>query len=237
MTDRILVVEDDEAIRRGLVGALEYAGYEVTDCVTGQAAIDLCCGMRPTLVVLDLALPGGRDGLDVLTELRRIDAALPVIIVTARGAEDDRVRGLELGADDYVIKPFSARELLARVAAVLRRSPERSTSEVCALRRDGVTIDLRRREVCGGAQVRALAERDIEILRYLALCRGRAVDRRELLLRVWGVDPRGLHTRTVDMQVARLRDKLSVVASAGEFIDTVRSKGYMLADGVEVESG
>ena len=232
MSMDVVVVEDDAAIRKGIVGALEYAGYAVTACADGESAVDLCCRTRPDLVILDLMLPG-MDGFAVLAELRRVAAELPVIIVTARGAEDDRVRGLEEGADDYVVKPFSARELLARANAVLRRSPERS-SDVGVLRRDDVTIDLRRRTVVAADERRTLAERDVEILRYLAVCRGRAVDRQELLHRVWGVDPRGLHTRTVDMQIARLRDKLAI-AGDGAFIETVRHKGYMLAHGVAVD--
>ena len=129
-------------------------------------------------------------------------------MVTARGREEDRVRGLTHGADDYVVKPFSARELLARVEAVLRRSPERS-SDVADFGWTTMPIDLERREVvnCQGT-ITSLTEREVAILRYLAISRGRAVDRNELLHRVWGINPDGIQTRTVDMHIARLREKV-----------------------------
>jgi DNA-binding response OmpR family regulator len=170
----------------------------------------------------------------VLQELRRSQPTLPVIMVTARGAEEDRVRGLGDGADDYVVKPFSAKELLARVEAVLRRSPQRA-SDVSVLRAGGRTINLQRREVVrSGAEPRQLTEREVGILRFLAANRGRAIDRSELLRHVWGLNPRGIHTRTVDMNVARLREKLDDTAD-DPVILTVRGKGYMLAETVQVD--
>jgi DNA-binding response OmpR family regulator len=227
---RVLVVEDDPAIRRGLVDALGFEGYAVEETADGKQALALASAGDFDLMLLDLVLPG-LDGLQVLDAIRRLKPALPVIMVTARGAESDRVRGLKTGADDYVVKPFSASELLARVAAVLRRSParpERAASLTC----DGLTIDLSRREVrpaAGGARV--LSEKEAAILAYLAGCRDRAVSRDELLAQVWGLDPQGLDTRTVDMHVARLREKL---AQHQDLIVTVRAKGYMLAQSVVV---
>lgn len=233
----VLVIEDDTAIRRGLVDALQYAGYTVLEAAEGRAGAALAVEATIDLVLLDVMLPG-RDGFSILDDLRQARPTLPVIMVTARGGEDDRVRGLVNGADDYVIKPFSARELLARVEAVLRRSPERP-SDVHSLRLGNVIVRLDRGEVVEAGVARAtLSQRECGILRYLACNAGRAIARDELLHRVWGIDPRGVETRTVDMHVARLRDKLAGGESgrAGEeIILTVRGKGYMLSTSVEVD--
>ncbi len=228
----ILVVEDDTAIRRGLVDALRYAGYEVLESDNGSEGLELAIESPVDLVLLDVMLPK-LDGFGVLKELRRSQPTLPVIMVTARGAEEDRVRGLTDGADDYVVKPFSAKELLARVDAVLRRSPQRS-ADVEALRFDGRMIDLARREVTSAdGSTRQLTDREVAILRYLAVSRKRAVDRRELLQHVWGLNPRGIHTRTVDMHIARLREKIEEDPADPRIILTVRGKGYMLAETVQ----
>lgn len=230
----VLVIEDDTAIRRGLVDALRYAGYEVIEAAEGRRGAALAVEATIDLVLLDVMLPG-RDGFSILEELRAARPTLPVIMVTARGGEDDRVRGLVNGADDYVIKPFSARELLARVEAVLRRSPERP-SDVQRLRLGNVIVRLDRGEVSEGTSCCAtLSQRETGILRYLACNAGRAISRDELLHRVWGIDPRGVETRTVDMHVARLRDKLAGGRSEIESIVTVRGKGYMLGRDVEVD--
>lgn len=223
----VLVIEDDASIRRGLVDALSFAGYAVLQCGDGAKAVGVALENSIDLVLLDVMLPG-RDGFSILAELRKARPTLPVIMVTARGAEGDRVRGLSDGADDYVVKPFSAKELLARVEAVLRRSPERP-SDVRELRLGEARVDLDRREVTadGGAAV-SLSEREAEILRYLAANADRAVDRDELLQRVWGLDPKNIETRTVDMHIARLREKLG--DAQGELIKTVRGKGYMLGE-------
>ncbi len=229
----VLVVEDDTAIRRGLIDALTYAGYGVLDCDNGRTALEVALESSIDLVLLDVMLPK-LDGFGVLRELRRTQPTLPVIMVTARGAEEDRLRGLGDGADDYVVKPFSAKELLARVEAVLRRSPQRA-SDVLVLRAGDRTMNLQRREISRpDAESRPLTEREVEILRYLAANRGRAIDRSELLRHVWGLNPRGIQTRTVDMHIARLRDKLRDTAE-DPVIQTVRGKGYMLAETVEVD--
>jgi DNA-binding response OmpR family regulator len=234
-TSTILVVEDDAAIRRGLVDALSFAGYGVVETDNGRSGVELALESEVDVVLLDVMLPE-MDGFAVLEELRRNLPTLPVIMVTARGAEEDRVRGLTNGADDYVVKPFSARELLARVEAVLRRSPERST-DVHALITDQGRIDLLRREVAGSdGEPRQLTDREAGILRHLAVNRGRAVDRDELLHRVWGLNPRGIQTRTVDMHMARLREKVEADPAKPRVVVTVRGKGYMLGEGVEIES-
>lgn len=228
----VLVVEDDASIRRGLVDALRYASYDVLEAGTGREGLDVALEATIDLVLLDVMLPI-MDGFAVLEELRRSRPTMPVIMVTARGTEEDRVRGLSDGADDYVVKPFSAKELLARVDAVLRRSPQRAT-DVSALRCNGCSICLKRREVSqGDGTTTPLTEREAGILRYLAANRDRAVDRDELLRHVWGLNPRGVQTRTVDMHIARLREKIE--ADDESIILTVRGKGYMLAEAVEVE--
>jgi DNA-binding response OmpR family regulator len=225
----VFVVEDDTSIRRGLVDALEYAGYGVLQCGDGASAAAMAIESDIDLVLLDVMLPG-RDGFSILSELRRARPTLPVIMVTARGAEADRVRGLSDGADDYVVKPFSALELLARVEAVLRRSPERPAQVHC-LSRNGCDIDLDRREVrFNDERSLGLSEREADILRYLAANRDRAIDRDELLHNIWGLNPRGIETRTVDMHIARLREKLGDES----IIQTVRGKGYMLKADVEM---
>jgi DNA-binding response OmpR family regulator len=222
---RILVVEDDPAIRRGLVDALEFEGYQLYQAGNGKEGLALAIRLDCDLLLLDLVLPE-KDGLEVLAEVRRVRPTLPVIILTARGDESDRVQGLRLGADDYVVKPFSVKELTARVEAVLRRSPQRP-SDINRVTLPGATADLARREVCfrDGSRTE-LSEREVELLRYLAANAGRAISRDELLAHVWRIDPRGITTRTIDMQVARLRDKLGG-NNGQEVIVTVRGKGYM----------
>jgi DNA-binding response OmpR family regulator len=228
----VLVVEDDPAIRRGLCDALKYAGYGVLECGEGDKAGPMALESTIDLVLLDVMLPR-KNGFEILKELRAARPALPVIMVTARGSENDRVKGLSDGADDYVIKPFSAMELLARVEAVLRRSPGRAASpmDVSALQCDALNINLSRREAThADGTTHQLSDREVSILRFLAANRERAVERDELLRHVWGLNPRGLETRTVDMHIARLREKIGE-----DVIVTVRGKGYMLGEAVKAE--
>ncbi|MCB9899270.1 MAG: response regulator transcription factor [Planctomycetes bacterium] len=226
----VLVVEDDPAIRRGLCDALDFAGHVVRHTDDGEQALRLVDERVPDLVLLDVMLPG-RDGFSVLSALRTRHPGLPVILVTARGSESDRIAGLEGGADDYVVKPFSAKELLARVGAVLRRSPERPVPGG-TLRIGGRTLELAERRVTlAGGEVRPLSEKETALLAHLVRARGRCVTRDELLREVWGLDPKGLQTRTVDMHVVRLREKLHDGGGAGDVIETVRGKGYRLPRG------
>lgn len=223
---RILVIEDDDAIREGVLDALASDGHDGLEAGRAEEGLVIAVRGDIDLVLLDLGLPD-RDGLDLLEELRGIRPTLPVIILTARGEEDDRVRGLKLGADDYVVKPFSARELLARVEAVARRSAERPLDLQRIELGDG-HVDLARHEVrFSDGRTQDLSERELELLRYLAIHGGRAVSREELLLNVWRVDPRGVETRTIDMHVARLREKLGDASAAPRLIKTVRGQGYM----------
>lgn len=219
----ILVVEDDAAIRRGIADSLRFAGYRVLEAADGDAARGTIGRAALDLVLLDVMLPG-MDGLDYLAELRAARPRLPVIMVTARGAEEDRVRGLRQGADDYVVKPFSATELLARVEAVLRRTAERPL-DVRTVPCDRGTVDLARRELaCADGETVTLTEREAELLAFLARNPTRAIPRDEILRCVWGLDPRGLDTRTVDMTVARIREKCGKGV-----IRTQRGLGYIIA--------
>lgn len=225
---RILTVEDDAAIRRGIVDALRFAGYSPLEAANGETGLTMALGQTYDLLLLDLVLPG-RDGLEILRHVRAAKPTQPVIILTARGAENDRVTGLQLGADDYVIKPFSVKELLARIEAVLRRSPERPR-DVERISLPGGMADLARSEIrFDDGERTELSEKEVELLRYLAANAGRAISRDELLLRVWQISPRGLATRTIDMHVTRLREKLRDNPAEPHVVLTVRGKGYMFA--------
>ncbi len=225
---RILVVEDDAAIRAGIVDALQYRGYAVLEAADGRAGTRMAVSGEYDLLLLDLILPG-RDGLEILRELRSVRPTMPVIILTARGDEKDRVAGLRLGADDYVVKPFGVDELLARVEAVLRRSPERP-SDVREIDIPGGCVNLARCEVCFSDGERTeLSERERELLRYLACNSGRAISREEILSHVWRLEPRGVTTRTIDVHVGRLRQKLRDDTDQPRILLTVRGKGYMFA--------
>ncbi|MFQ5423518.1 MAG: response regulator transcription factor [Phycisphaerae bacterium] len=235
---RIVIVEDEAPIRQGIRDVLRAAGYDTIESADGEAG--LAAAQRPDvdLVLLDLMLPG-MDGTTVLSRLRETHPERPVIFLTARGGEDDRVEGLLSGADDYMVKPFSARELVARVQAVLRRSPGRPT-DVRLLKLGPITVDFERREVVANdGRSQSLSEMEWGILRHLATHADRAISRDELLTRVWGISGHGVETRTIDMHVARLRSKLAELSggAADDPIVTVRGKGYMLGTGARPEPG
>ncbi len=227
---RVLIVEDDPSIRAGVRDALEISGYTVIEVADGRAGLDAAVAGGVDLVLLDIMLPE-IGGLHVLERIRQSRAALPVICLTALGEPADRVRGLRAGADDYIVKPFGVDELLARVEAVLRRSARGGdVGETLSIA--GRLIDLARQEVTTpGGETRVLPMREAEVLGYLASHRGRAVSREELLEKVWGIDPRGMQTRSVDMAVARLREALADAGPNHEVVLTVRGRGYMLAGG------
>lgn len=234
--DLALIVEDDLAIRRGLVDALSGAGFATLEAGDGASGEALALDRPVRLVLLDLVLPR-KDGLAVLRAIRAAKPALPVILITARGAEDDRVAGLRLGADDYVVKPFSIRELLARIEALLRRTPARAEApEIRGI--PGGAIDLARGEIrFDDGSREELSDLEARLLSYLIAVEGRLVPRNELLVRVWEIDPRRIETRTVDMTVARLRKKLRDGGTPGRIegpgeprvLLTVRGRGYRLA--------
>jgi DNA-binding response OmpR family regulator len=208
--------------------ALRASGYAVVEAADGQAGLTEASKYGIDLVLLDLLLPK-KDGLEVLQELRKLRPLLPVIILTARGTEEDRVKGLKMGADDYVVKPFSARELLARVEAVLRRTGGRPP-DVRYARLGKALVDFQRREVRWTKQHREeLSDTETALLSFLVTNRERAVSREEILTRIWGIGPQGMETRTIDMHVVRLRTKLKDPAGqkTPEAIVTVRAQGYM----------
>ncbi|MEE8451529.1 MAG: response regulator transcription factor, partial [Thermoguttaceae bacterium] len=194
----------------------------------GLAGLELALGADYDLLLLDHVLPK-RDGFEILREVRRLRPTLPVIILSARGEETDRVQGLRDGADDYVVKPFSVKELLARVEAVIRRSPERPNN-VSRIDFPAGQIDMARREICfNDGRRQELSERELELVHYLAANSGRAISRDELLQNVWRISPKGASTRTIDMHIARLREKLEDDPADPAVLLTVRGKGYMFA--------
>src|SRR5690349_7826714 len=225
---RVLVVEDDSAIRQGIVDALQFAGYGTLQAPNGNDGMTQALRGTFDLLILDLILPG-HSGFEILKATREARPTLPIIILTARGEESDRVQGLRLGADDYVVKPFSVREVLARVEAVLRRSPERSNG-VNKVALPSGHVDFARCEVRYKNGERCeLSEREVELLRYLAANAGRAISRDEILIRIWRLSPKRMETRTIDMHIANLREKLRDDADDPKVLLTVRGKGYMWA--------
>jgi two-component system, OmpR family, phosphate regulon response regulator PhoB len=221
---RVLVVEDERDIAALVAYHLTKEGYRVRTAEGGVEALETASVERPDLIVLDLMLPAF-SGYEVLTELRRRPelADLPVIVLTARRDEADRVKGLELGADDYVTKPFSPRELVLRVAAVLRRAQSAPVEGATRLLRGGgVTVDLNAMAVTVENGVIDLTPTEYRLLTTLLERRGRVQSRQQLLELAWDIQAR-IETRTVDMHVQRLRTKLG---SSGRWIETVRGFGY-----------
>lgn len=222
---RLLLVEDNRDLAAGLQGNLEIEGYRVDVTEDGESGLRAALQAPPDLVILDLMLPG-LDGFRVLRGLREAGCGTPVLVLTARGEESDKVRALKLGADDYVCKPFGLLELLARVEALLRRGtpaePRPSTE-----RFGDVEIDLLSREVRRAGEAVLLAPKEYDLLLALLAARGAVVSRIELLRQVWGY-PSAVVTRTVDTHVAELRRKLEPDASAPRHILTVRKAGYRL---------
>ena len=223
---RVLVIEDSQDIADLIGHFLEKAGHAATVSASGSDGLRQAQRERPDLVVLDLMLPG-LDGLQVCRALRAdpATAVIPIIMLTARGEEADRIRGLELGADDYITKPFSPRELVARVAALLRRT-ERADPPRTRLRYGPLTMDVDRHEVLVRGDAVRLTAKEFLLLRYLLEHRGRVLSRDLLLTDVWGYQYTG-GTRTVDVHVRRLREKLPLLSSA---IVTVKQFGYRLED-------
>ena len=232
MRGHILVVEDEADLAELVAFNLRQSGYTVATAGTGTAALAEVARKRPDLVVLDLNLPD-ISGTEVCRRLRAGGSTqrLPIVMLTARSAEIDRVLGFEVGADDYVSKPFSPRELVLRVGAVLRRAapPAEETAEAGAgITIGSLTIDVPRHEVRVAAESVPLTALEFKLLLDLASRRGRVQSRDALLERVWGYAP-GIETRTVDTHVKRLREKLG---QAADYIETVRGVGYRMRDDI-----
>ncbi len=217
----VLVIEDDRAMVHLIRTYLEHEGYAVETAETGEQGIELIQQINPHVVLLDLMLPN-TSGWDVLRALRS-RSTVPVIMVTARRAEEDRLRGFEQGADDYVVKPFSPRELVARVGALLRRSNPVSGEAMVI---GPLSIDPRRREVRVDGVMVTLREREFDLIAYLASRQGMVCSRAELLDHVWGYDFTG-DARTIDTHVRRVREALG---SAGTMLCTVWGIGYQFID-------
>ena len=220
---RILVVEDEAVLREGLVDLLETAGHRVDSAEDGEKGLALGSEPGVEMVLLDLMLPR-LSGIEVCRRLRELRPGLPILILTARGAEDDKVSGLGAGADDYVTKPFGTRELLARIEAMARRINV-GAEQPLLVEADGCRLDLGRCEAQRDGDTVSLTARETQILRWLFQHRTRAVGRAELLENICG--QRGdLQTRTVDMTVANLRHKIERDASRPRIVVTVKGVGY-----------
>jgi DNA-binding response OmpR family regulator len=219
---RILIVEDEPDLRRGLELNIRAEGFGVLTATTGDEGASVALEQRPDLVILDVMLPG-MNGFDVCRELRRRGFEAPIVMLTARAEESDRVGGLEQGADDYVTKPFSIRELLARIRVRLRRRGE--NGEQAVVRFGDVEVDFDRHEATRAGRRVDLTAKEIDILHLLVRHRGRTVSRDRLLEDVWGYEHFPT-TRTVDNHILRLRQKLEPEPAEPRFILTVYGDGY-----------
>ena len=227
MKQRILVVEDDQAILTGLVDLLEEEGFAVLQATDGVAALARHSQEKPDVILLDLMIPE-KNGYDVCREIRRTDPHTPIVMLTAKGEEVDKVVGLELGADDYVVKPFGVNELLARIRAVLRRNHSRAAraaGEEGPLRFGDVVVDPRTLRGSKAGRTFDVSRREMALLRLFASRQGEALDRAVLLEEVWGVRYEGT-TRTLDQHVALLRKKIEDDPAHPRYITTVHGTGY-----------
>lgn len=225
---KILVVEDEPLLRDGLVDLLTGAGHTVEFTGDGLTASKYGLEESFDLVVLDLMLPR-LDGIEVCHKLRQARPGLPILMLTAKGSEEDKVRGLSTGADDYVTKPFGARELLARIDALGRRVASAPAAPE-TIESDGCRFDLGHCVARRGREEISLTPREVGILRWLHRHRARAVSRAELLEQVWGTKP-DLETRTVDMTIANLRHKIERDPAAPRIIRSIKGVGYSWGDG------
>jgi DNA-binding response OmpR family regulator len=226
----VLLVEDEESIVEPLREALGREGFDTSVARTAAEALELARAAEPDVVLLDVMLPDG-SGFDVCRELRR-ESSVPIIMVTARGEEADRIVGLEIGADDYVTKPFSAREVVARIRAVLRRTDGRGGAEAAPaagrLRVGELELDVARRTASFGGAPLELSRKEFDVLALLAAEEGRVVTRERLLEEVWDTTWFG-STKTLDVHVSGLRRKLGDDPSAPAYLRTVRGVGFRLA--------
>ncbi|MBZ5986725.1 response regulator transcription factor [Leuconostoc gelidum subsp. gelidum] len=230
MMTKILVVDDEPAISTLLKYNLEQNGYQVTIATDGQSAYELIGEQTFDAILLDLMLPV-MDGMTVLKNLRQDKIATPVLLVTAKGDEFDRVFGLELGADDYITKPFSLREVLARLKAVLRRSQtERSTSDKPdVIEIQDIMIDDNKKVVTKAGKNLTLTPREYELLLYFSQRVGRVIDRETILTAVWGYEFVG-ESRMVDMHISNLREKVENNPKSPQILKTVRGFGYTMVN-------
>ena len=222
---QILVVEDDPAILNGLLDVLVFNGYAATGEEDGRQGLETARRDTFDLVILDVMLPS-LDGFSICRELRAAKPRQPVLMLTAKGAEEDIVSGFQAGADDYVSKPFSLRELMVRIEALLRRCGKLSAGEEVVWKEvvfSGKTLEMQ----CDG-QVRDLTRREMDIIAYLYRHHDRIVSKKELLTEVWHYADADIETRTVDIHMLKLRKKIAAIAGDRPFIQTVRGQGYRL---------
>jgi two-component system, OmpR family, response regulator VicR len=231
MNATILIVEDEFAVGRGIEYALQQEGYSVRVAKNGEEGLEIAMQQAPDLVILDVRLPG-MDGFEVLRRLRAGGSKVPVLFLTARDDEVDKVIGLELGADDYLTKPFSLRELMSRIKALLRRAYGEFADAVGGrlIRHGDLVIDLERRRVSRGNRRISLTATEFEILRHLASRPGRVYSRRELLELIRDYESLDQDEKTINVHVSHLREKLEDDPFAPAFILTVRGAGYAFAE-------
>ena len=223
----ILIIEDERDIVETVEYNLKKEGYRVAKAYDGISGLKMAESKIPSLILLDLMLPG-LSGLDICRQLKKNErtAGIPIIITTAKGGESDRIVGLELGADDYMVKPFSINELMARVKAVLRRYEKKPAVSSVALKLKGLEIDTERHEVKANGKSVELTAKEFQLLFYLASNPGHVYSREQLLDTVWGIEV-AIETRTVDVHMRRLRSKLELPYS--DMLKTVRNVGYMFS--------
>lgn len=225
---RLLVVEDEPAIRAGLVDVFLFHGYEVDTAAEGPEGLAKGLSGKFDLILLDVMLPG-MDGLEICDRIRRNDPDQPIILLTARSSDEDVVRGLSLGADDYVAKPFSIAQLVLRVQAVLRRSHIGTDLAATIELGEDIRIDTRNLAGTRGKETLSFTRKEIQVLHYLHSHRERAIPREELLAKVWGYGKDlELETRTVDIHIAKIRRKIEPDPSEPRFLVTIRGAGYRL---------
>jgi DNA-binding response OmpR family regulator len=227
----ILIIEDEFAVARGVQYALQQEGYQVAVARTGEEGLDFATQQAPDLVLMDVRLPG-MDGFEILRRLRATGSKAPVLMLTARDEEMDKVVGLELGADDYMTKPFGLRELMSRIKALLRRAYGDLADAAGGrlIRHRDLVVDLERRRVQRGQQRISLTTTEFEILRHLASRPGRVFSRRELLELVRDYEALDQDEKTINVHVSHLREKLEDDPAAPDFILTIRGAGYAFAE-------
>lgn len=219
----ILIIEDEKDIAQAIEYNLSKEGFKVAKAYDGLIGLKMARGKHPSLIILDLMLPG-LDGLEICRRLKSDEksAGIPIIMLTAKAEETDRVVGLEMGADDYIVKPFSLKELIARIKVVLRRYSKQDTISTKTLKFSDLEIDTDRHEILSVGKLVALTAKEFQLLYYLAENIGKVFSRDRLLDTVWGVDV-AIETRTVDVHMRRLREKLG---KAGQHLVTLRGVGY-----------
>ncbi len=223
----ILVIEDDPAIRLGLKKSLGFEGYQVLEAEDGERGLELVFERRPDLIVLDIMLPR-LNGYEVCRTIRKHDASLPIVMLSAKGQEIDKIMGLDMGADDYVSKPFSTRELTARIKAALRRS-QAQESAVQVFENGRIRVDVGGQTLVVDGEAKEVSTREFRLLRYLIENRGRVLSRDQILNKVWGYDYDGT-ARTIDNFINKLRSKIEPDATRPKLILTVRGVGYKFMD-------